>query len=58
MVRADRLTLSMSLDNNLIVLSKQFNGGSNLKIRKLNRGEDSKRKAAIIYMDGITNIQN
>ncbi|PLS01962.1 spore germination protein [Neobacillus cucumis] len=57
MTREDRLTLSMSLNKDLKVLSEQFKGGSNLKIRKLNVGEDLKRKAAIIYMDGITNIQ-
>ncbi|MDP4105933.1 MAG: spore germination protein [Bacillota bacterium] len=58
MTSEDSSTLSMSLHSNLKVISKQFQGLSNLKIRKLNVGEDIKTEAAIIYMDGITNTQN
>lgn len=58
MTSEDRSTLSKSLHSNLKVISKQFQGLSNLKIRKLNTGEEIKREAAIFYMDGITNTQN
>lgn len=52
MTIADRLTLSMSLDNNLIALSGKIKGGSNLKIRKLNVGEDLKKKLPLfIWME-------
>lgn len=59
MTRIDKLTLSMSLHSNLKVFSEQsFNGLSNLKIRKFNIGDKTKREAAIFYMDGITDTQN
>lgn len=59
MTRADKLTLTMSLHSNIKVFSEQFfNGLSNLKIRKFNIGDKTKREAAIFYMDGITDTQN
>ncbi len=55
MIRSD---ISISLHSNLKAFSERFNGLSNLKIRKLNVGDKTKREAAIFYMDGITNTQN
>jgi hypothetical protein len=58
MSRVALITLSMSLQKNLKVLTEQLNDSSNLKIRKLNVQDTVKREAAILYMDGITNTQN
>ncbi|MBM7652709.1 spore germination protein [Neobacillus cucumis] len=58
MTRIDRSTLSISIHRNLKVLSEQFNGPSNFKIRSLNVGVNPKIEAAIFYIDGITNTQN
>ncbi|MED4229405.1 spore germination protein [Neobacillus cucumis] len=58
MTRIDRSTLSISIHRNLKVLSEQFNGPSNFKIRSLNVGVNPKIEADIFYIDGITNTQN
>ena len=53
----EQSTLNVSLDKNINYLKEQFNQSTDLKIRQLTINDEVIRDAAVLYLDGITNIE-
>ncbi len=53
----EQSTLLVSLEKNIHYLKEKFNNSTDLKIRPLTVNDEVIRDAAVLYLDGITNIQ-
>jgi len=53
----EQTNLNVSLDKNINFLKEQFNQSTDFKIRQLTINDEVIRDAAVLYLDGITNIE-